>query len=472
MPADRDFGPTSERWGTHRMSSATATNLDYQDAPIPPHDLPAEQVVIGAMMLSFDAIGEVAEAMDVADFYRPAHATIYQAILGLYSSDEPTDPVAVKAELERRGELTRAGGAPYLHTLIATVPTAANAAYYAEIVAEKAQQRRLVEAGMRITQLGYIGAEGAEIAEVMDRAQAALDTVIDDRAGGAGYTLFADLRAERLAALDDLQAGRVPPGLPTGFLDLDAITGGWKPGQLVVIAGRPGLGKTALAVDMARNASVKCGQTSVIFSLEMTEAELWDRIIAAEARVRGRDMKTPGALTLADYDRILDAHDRIDAGGALIIDDTPTMTVTQMRAKARRIKARHGLGLIVVDYLQLMTSGRRVESRQVEVSEFSRQLKILAKELEVPVLALSQLNRGPEQRQDKRPLLSDLRESGSLEQDADVVLLIHRPEVYEDDSPRSGEADLILAKHRGGPTATVTVAQQLHYYRFTDLARP
>lgn len=456
------------------MSNAMIAELgfDYENAPMPPHDMAAEQSVLGGMMLATDAIGEVTESMDVADFYRPAHAAIYQAILVLYSKGDPTDPVAVSTELERRGDLDRTGGAPYLHTLIATVPTATNAAYYAEIVAEKAKLRRLGKAGTRIQQLGYAGVQGAdEIAMILDHAQAVLDTVVDDRATNSGYTLFAEMRAARLSALDDVQAGRVDPGLPTGFLDLDAITGGWKPGQLIVVAGRPGLGKSTLAVDMARTASVKHGKTSVIFSLEMSETELWDRIVSAEGKVRIHDMKTPHTLQPSDYDRITAALDRIDAGGPLIIDDTPTTTVAQIRAKARRIKARHNLDLIVVDYLQLMTSGHRAENRQVEVSEFSRQLKILAKEMQVPVIALSQLNRGPEQRQDKRPMLSDLRESGALEQDSDVVILVHRPEVYEDDSPRAGEADLILAKHRGGPTTTITVAQQLHYSRFADLAQ-
>jgi replicative DNA helicase len=444
---------------------------DHQDSPLPPHDLAAEQTLLGAMMLSVDAIGEVTETMGVGDFYRPAHATIFETILDLYGGGAPTDVIALSAELARRGDLIRVGGAPYLHTLMSSVPTASNAGYYAELVADRAQERRLVSAGMRITQIGYGGAgQGAEIAELLDKAQAALDDVIDDRAG-AGYTLFTQMRAARLAELDDVQAGRVPPGLPTGFADLDAVIGGLRPGQLVVIAARPGLGKTALAVDMARNASVKRGQTSVIFSLEMTEAELWHRVIAAEAKVRLTAMTTPGALSAADLDRIVDAHDRIDAGGALVIDDTSSLTVTQIRAKARRIRARHGLGLVVVDYLQLMTSGRRVESRQVEVSEFSRQLKILAKELEVPVVALSQLNRSPEQRADKRPMLADLRESGALEQDSDVVVLIHRPDVYETNSPRAGEADLIVAKNRSGPTAWVTVAHQLHYCRFADMAR-
>jgi replicative DNA helicase len=446
--------------------------LDYENTQLPPNDMPAEQSVLGGMMLSNDAIGEVTEEIGADDFYRPAHAAIYQAILAQYAKGDPTDPIMVSAELERRGELKRCGGAPYLHTLIATVPTATNASYYASLVAEKATLRRLLEASIRIQQSAYVGAQGAEIADILDRAQASLDTVVDQRADSSGYTLFADGHADWLSALDDVQAGRVEPGLSTGFFDLDAVTGGWKPGQLIVIAGRPGLGKSTLAVDMARTASVKHGKTSMIFSLEMSEHELRDRIISAEAKLRLRDMKTPHTLEPSDYDRIADAVERITTGGPLIIDDTATSTVAQIRAKARRIKARHGLGLIVVDYLQLMTSGSRAENRQVEVSEFSRQLKILAKELEVPVIALSQLNRGPEQRQDKRPMLSDLRESGALEQDADVVLLVHRPEVYEDDSPRVGEADLILAKHRGGPTTTVTVAQQLHYSRFADLAKP
>lgn len=449
--------------------------MDGVAGSMPPHDLAAEQAVLGGMMLSADAIGEVTEVMAAGDFYRPAHTAIFQAVLALFGKGDPTEPVAVADELERRGELVRTGGAPYLHTLVAAAPrpSAEASAYYAQIVAEKAQLRRLGEAGMRIQQLGNAGGQGVdEIAVVLDQAQAALDAVVDDRAGSSGVALFADGHADWMSALDDVQAGRVESGLSTGFLDLDAVTGGLKPGQLIVIAGRPGLGKSTLAVDMARAASVKHGKTSVIFSLEMSETELRDRIISAEAKVRLVDLKTPHTLQPSDYDRIAEAAKRIAQGGALAIDDTASSTVAQIRAKARRIKARHGLHLIVVDYLQLMTSGRRAESRQVEVSEFSRQLKILGKELEVPVVALSQLNRGPEQRQDKRPMLSDLRESGALEQDADMVILVHRPEVYEDDSARGGEADLILAKHRGGPTSTVTVAQQLHYSRFVDLAKP
>ncbi|WP_226358751.1 replicative DNA helicase [Pseudonocardia sp. ICBG601] len=440
------------------------------DALLPPHDLAAEQAVLGAMLLSAEVIGEVTEIVAARDFYRPAHASIYQAVCDLDGNGEPSDPVAVAAELDRRGELGRIGGAAHLHTLLAAVPVAANAGFYAELVVEKATLRRLVECGLRIQQLGHTGLRTGEIGETLDRARSTLDGVVNGLDDSSSYAVFGSGHAAWLAALDGLQSGWAAPGLPSGFLDLDRVTGGWKPGQLVVIAGRPGLGKSTVALDMVRAASVRHGKTSMVFSLEMSESELRDRIISAEAKVRLADMKTPYALEARDYERIHAAAERITGSGVLVIDDTATTTVTQIRAKARRVKARYGLDLIVVDYLQLMSSGARAENRQVEVSDFSRQLKILAKDLDVPVIALSQLNRGPEQRIDKRPLLSDLRESGALEQDADIVILLHRPEVYDSDSDRAGEADLILAKHRGGPTITVTVAQQLHYSRFADLA--
>ncbi|WP_226351944.1 replicative DNA helicase [Pseudonocardia sp. ICBG601] len=439
--------------------------------PLPPHDLGAEQAVLGAMMLSPEVVGDVAGSVTVRDFYRPLHATVFQVVCDLDGGGEPSDPVAVAAELDRRGELGRVGGAAYLHTLIAAVPVAANAAYYAEIVVEKAMLRRLIESGIRITQLGHIGVGCGEIGEVIDRARSTLEGVSAAGDESAGCVGFGTGHAAWLAGLDGVQSGFGEPGLPSGLDDLDEVTGGWKPGQLIVIAARPGLGKSTLALDMVRSASVRHGRTSVIFSLEMSESELRDKIIAAEARVRVSDLRTPHALDALAYERITAAAARVIGGGALFIDDTATTTVAQIRAKARRLQARHGLDLIVVDYLQLMSSGARTENRQVEVSDFSRQLKVLAKDFDVPVIALSQLNRGPEQRVDKRPMLSDLRESGALEQDADVVVLLHRPDAYDHEDPRAGEADLILAKNRGGPTRTVAVAHQLHYSRFAGLAR-
>jgi replicative DNA helicase len=435
----------------------------------PPQDQAAEQSVLGGMMLSKDAIADVVEVLRSADFYRPGHQIVFDCVLDLYGRGEPADAVMVAAELERRGELRRVGGAPYLHTLIAAVPTAANAGYYAEIVAEKAILRRLVEAGTRIVQLGYAGADGSDVNEVVDRAQASIYEVTERRMS-EDYVALEELLQPTMDEIDAIASrGGSALGVPTGFVDLDEVTNGLHPGQMIIIAARPGIGKSTLGLDFCRACSVKHGMTSVIFSLEMSRTEIVMRMLSAEARIRLQDMRG-GRMSDDDWTRLARRMSEISEA-PFFIDDSPNMTMMEIRAKARRLKQRHDLKLIVVDYMQLMTSGKRVESRQQEVSEFSRQLKLLAKELEVPVVAISQLNRGPEQRTDKRPMLADLRESGSLEQDADMVVLIHRPDAWERDDPRAGEADLILAKHRAGPTATVTVAHQLHYSRFADLAQ-
>jgi len=432
----------------------------------PPQDLEAEQSVLGGMLLSKDAIADVVEVLRSADFYKPAHQTIYDAVMDLYGRGEPADPVTVSGELTKRGELGRIGGAPYLHTLISSVPTAANAGYYARIVSERAILRRLVEAGTRIVQMGY--ADTGEVDDVVDRAQAEVFAVTERRTA-EDYAPLADIME---GTLDEIEAsssrGGTMIGVPTGFTDLDQLTNGLHPGQLIVIAARPGLGKSTLGLDFARSASVKHGLTSVIFSLEMTRNEITMRLLSAEARVALHHMRS-GTMSDDDWNRLARKMSEV-ASAPLFVDDSPHMTMMEIRAKCRRLKQRHELRLVVVDYLQLMTSGKRVESRQQEVAEFSRSLKLLAKELQVPVVALSQLNRGPEQRTDKRPLLSDLRESGSIEQDSDLVMLLHREDAYERESPRAGEADFIVAKHRNGPTATVTVAFQGHYSRFVDMA--
>jgi replicative DNA helicase len=718
----------------------------------PPQDHLAEQSVLGGMMLSKDAIADVVEVLRPGDFYRPAHQSVYDCVLDLYSRGEPADPITVAAELERRGELRRVGGAPYLHTLIATVPTAANAGYYAEIVAEKAVLRRLVEAGTRIVQLGYAGQDGSDVNEIVDRAQSAIYEVTERRTS-EDYVALEELLQPTMDEIDAIASrGGSSLGVPTGFADFDELTNGLHAGQMIIVAARPGVGKalaldtplptptgwttmgevavgdqlidangrpttvvaatdvmtdrpcyevefsdgtvivadeqhqwltgsrvrttgelaasldvnhsvrnaepldlperelplppyvvgaslgdsraaahdleivcfveadgvdavpqgighipveylrasetqrrallaglldtngtvsasgsvqftatdqrladeaqelilslgyqcrmstvqvggapsctltfttddrvfrlerkhlrqkelladqppdprvryivdvrpvasvpvrcvevdnadhlylagramvpthnSTLGLDWVRSCSIKHGMTSVVFSLEMSRTEIVMRMLSAEARIRLADMRG-GRMTDDDWTRLARRMSEISEA-PLFIDDSPNMTMMEIRAKARRLKQRNDLKLIVLDYLQLMTSGKRVESRQQEVSEFSRQLKLLAKELEVPVVAISQLNRGPEQRTDKRPMLADLRESGSLEQDADMVLLIHRPDAWERDDPRAGEADLILAKHRAGPTATVTVAHQLHYSKFADLAQ-
>ena len=663
----------------------------------PPQDNNAEQSVLGSMLLSKDAIADVVESVRGTDFYRPAHETIFDAVVDLYGRGEPADPVTVSAELQRRGELARIGGAPYLHTLSASVPIAANAGYYAEIVREKAILRRLVDAGTRIAQMGYSG-EG-QVDQVVDRAQAEVYGVTDKRTA-EDYAPLSDIME---SALDEIEAissrdgGLV--GVPTGFADLDELTNGLHGGQMVIVAARPAVGKalsleTALAtptgwttmgevrvgdqlfgadglpttvvaatdvmldrpcyqmvfsdgsmitadaqhqwltaardadpavgtteqiaasvetghavantaplqgrlaehriraqlmdacdrrgeveredgsitltfptaaqaecvyewivslgytctrvspvmlnfstiddvfgsyekallhkelrttstarvgcrlitevrriesvpvrcvevdnadhmylagesmvpthnstlgLDICRSASIHHNLASVIFSLEMTRNEITMRLLSAEAKIPLNHMRN-GHMNDEDWAKLARKMGEVSSA-PFFIDDSPNMTMMEIRAKARRLKQRHDLRLIVIDYLQLMTSGKRVESRQIEVSEFSRQIKLLAKELDVPIVALSQLNRGPEQRSDKRPMMSDLRESGAIEQDADMVILLHREDVYEKESTRPGEADLIVAKHRNGPTRDVTVAFQGHYSRFVDMAQ-
>ncbi|MFJ9772834.1 replicative DNA helicase [Kitasatospora sp. NPDC101157] len=436
---------------------------------VPPQDLAAEQSVLGGMLLSKDAIADVVEVLKPADYYRPAHEMIHGAILDLYARGEPADPITVAGELTKRGELQRVGGAPYLHTLVNSVPTAANAEYYAQIVHERAVLRRLVEAGTRIAGMGY-AAEG-DVDEIVNAAQAEIYAVTEQRTN-EDYAPLADIME---GALDEIEAigsrnGQMS-GVPTGFADFDQLTNGLHPGQMIVIAARPAMGKSTLALDFARACSIHHKLPSVIFSLEMGRNEIAMRLLSAEARVALHHMRS-GNMTDDDWTRV--ARRMPDVSEApLFIDDSPNLSMMEIRAKCRRLKQRNDIKLIVIDYLQLMQSGgsRRAENRQQEVSDMSRNLKLLAKELEVPVIALSQLNRGPEQRTDKRPMVSDLRESGSIEQDADMVILLHREDAYEKESPRAGEADLIVAKHRNGPTATITVAFQGHYSRFVDMTR-
>src|SRR3954452_2609411 len=447
---------------------------EFQGAPstgelmrTPPQDLAAEQSVLGGMLLSKDAIADVVEVVRGHDFYRPAHELVYEAILDLYGRGEPADAVTVSAELQKRGELGRVGGAPYIHTLLQSVPTAANAGYYARIVRETAILRRLIEAGTKIVQMGFTGDGDAD--DVVDAAQAEVYAVTDRRTSEDYLPLSAIMEG----TLDEIEAigsrGDEMVGVPTGFADFDELTNGLHPGQMIVVAARPAVGKSTLGLDVARSAAIKHDMATCVFSLEMSRNEITMRLLSAEARVPLHHMRT-GKLTDDDWTRLARRMGEV-SGAPLFIDDSPNMSMMEIRAKCRRLKQRHNLKLVVIDYLQLMQSGKQVESRQQEVSEFSRALKLLAKELEVPVVAISQLNRGPEQRTDKRPQMSDLRESGSIEQDADMVVLLHREELYERESPRAGEADFIVANHRNGPTATITVAFQGHYSRFVDMAQ-
>lgn len=431
-----------------------------------PHDMLAEQSTLGGMLLSQEAVAEVFEEVRARDFYAPKHELIFEAILTLFSKGEPTDVITITDELMKNGKLVMAGGADYLHTLTSIVPTAANAGFYAKIVAEKATLRRLVEVGTRIAQSGYSN-EG----DVIDLVNKAQSEVYDVLAAG-GSEDIADLNV----ALDDavkeieraqMQGGALA-GVPTGFVELDEKTHGLHGGQLILIAARPAVGKSTLGLDFARNAAIRNRQATVIFSLEMSRADIALRMISAETSIPLQNLRK-GEVNDSDWAKFAQVRSQIN-DAPLYIDDSPNLTLVEIRAKCRRLAQRIDLKLIVIDYLQLMTSGKKVESRQQEVSEFSRALKLLAKELKVPVVALSQLNRQSEQGgSNKKPEISQLRESGSLEQDADVVILLHREGMGEQNHARAGEADIILAKQRNGPTGTVIVAFQGQYSRFMNM---
>jgi replicative DNA helicase len=440
---------------------------DVPGARVPPQDVVAEQSVLGAMLMSKQAIDPASELLSGRDFYRPAHELIFETIIDLANRGEPVDALTVSHELQRRGELARVGGAPYLHTLVNTVPNVASADYYASIVREKAVLRRLIEVGNRISSLGW--AETGELDALVDTAQ----KVVMDVDSSRGVDDYRDVASLLGATIDEIEAIQARDGdmagLGSGFDDLDRITTGFRPGQMIVIAARPGVGKSTLGLDFCRAASIRQSTPSAIFSLEMTGAEISMRLLSAEAKVPIHHMRG-GGMSEDDWNRIGRAMPRVQSA-PILIDDSPNLTMPEIRAKARRMHKQHGIGLVVIDYLQLMTSGKRVENRQVEVSEFSRQIKLLAKELELPVVAISQLNRMSEQGGDKKPQLSNLRESGSIEQDADIVLLVHRPEIYGDDE-RKGEADLIVAKNRSGPTDSgIAVGFQGHYSRFVPMAK-
>ena len=432
-----------------------------------PNDQQAEQSVLGGMLLSQDAVADVFEYIGSHDFYAPKHELIFSAIYALYGRGEPTDVITVTAELTRNGNLVRAGGADYLHSLTSVVPTAANAGFYAKIVQEKAVLRRLVEAGTSIATMGYTN-EG-EVEDLVNQAQAEIYAV-----GSSAFSEdYVPLNVSLEAAVEEIEIaqkrGGEMSGIATGFYELDKLTHGLHGGQLIILAARPGVGKSTLALDFARHAAIKQKQPVLFFSLEMSRAEIALRLLSAEADVRLQNMRG-GNVGQDEWKKLANVRGNLN-DSPLFIDDSANLTLVEIRAKCRRLASSLGLKLIVIDYIQLLTSGKKVESRQQEVSEFSRSLKLLAKELNVPVIAISQLNRNSEQKTDKKPEISHLRESGSLEQDADVVILLHREDMGVKDSPRAGEADIILAKQRSGPTDTVAVLFQGAYSRFMNMSK-
>lgn len=435
----------------------------------PPHDPAAEQAVIGAMMLSRTAIADVIEIIrDTGDFYVPAHQDIFDAILDMYGRSKPADPRTVAAQLRERGDLTRIGGSPYLHHCINQVPTAANAGYYAEIVRDCAILNRLLEVTNRTRQAIYT-AKGNP-AGIVDEAQAAIADVIGTSEAAADTHVGADTEGY-LDRLEHFQREGRSVGVPTGFIDLDSLFGGFLPGQVIIVAARPAMGKSTLALDFARAAAVTHNLPTALFSLEMGRDEIKHRLYSAQGRIPLHHIRQQGGMTTDDWARFAKVLPRVDQA-PLHIDADPNKSVARIQARCRALQQAGGLRLVVIDYLQLMQSGtsRQGGNRQQEISDITRGLKLAAMDLQVPIVLLSQLNRGPEQRTDKKPMVSDLRESGSIENDADIVMLIHREDAYDKTSPRSGEADLIVGKNRNGATPTITVAFQGHYSRFVDMA--
>ncbi|HEX2039126.1 MAG TPA: replicative DNA helicase [Acidimicrobiales bacterium] len=434
---------------------------------VPPHDLQAEESLLGAMLLSRDAIVDAVEICGADDFYKPAHGHVFEAVTRLYGQGEPVDPVTVADELRRAGLLEAVGGPATLATLQANTPAISNAAGYAKIVEEHALLRRLIGVAGEIAELGYDVPD--DVAGAVDRAESMVFEVAQRRVTDTTKPLRELLSAslDRLEALYD--RGEAITGVPTGFVDLDDRLSGLQPSNLVIVGARPAMGKTSFALNIAAHAAVEARVPVLVFSLEMSHLEITQRLICAEARVEATRMRN-GRLQDSDWTKISHAIGRLGEA-PIFIDDNPMVTVMDIRAKARRLKSREGLGLVVIDYLQLMSGRSNAENRQVEISEISRGLKILARELEVPVVALSQLSRQLEMRADKRPQLADLRESGALEQDADVVMFLYRDEVYNAESPDRGTAEVIVSKHRSGPTGITQLAFLDHYTKFANMAR-
>jgi replicative DNA helicase len=434
---------------------------------VPPHNLQAEESLLGAMLLSRDAIVDAVEICATDDFYKPAYGHVFDAITSLYGQGEPVDPVTVADELRRADLLDAIGGPAALLSLQANTPATSNAARYARIVEEHSLLRRLIGVAGEIAELGYEVPDDVESA--VDRAESMVFEVAQRRVTDTTRPLR-DLLSAQLDRLESLyERGEAITGVPTGFIDLDEQLAGLQPSNLVILGARPAAGKTSFALNIVSHAAMDANIPVLFFSLEMSHLEITQRLLCAEARVDATRMRN-GKLLEADWPKISHAIGRLGEA-PIYIDDNPAVTVMDIRAKCRRLKSREGLGMVVIDYLQLMSGRSSAENRQVEISEISRGLKILARELQVPVVALSQLSRNLEMRADKRPMLADLRESGALEQDADVVMFLYRDEVYNADTSDKGVAEVIVSKHRNGPTGYVRLAFLDHYTRFANLAR-
>jgi replicative DNA helicase len=440
------------------------TTLQQTSQRVPPHSVEAEESVLGAMLLSETSISDVLEKLRSDDFYKPAHRRIFESVVSLFGRGEAVDSVTAAEELRRAGALEEVGGKPYLFHLVNSVPAASNASYYARIVEETALLRRMIEATQQAAAMAFESSD--DVDNIVDQVEQMIFSVAQRRLGDR-FAHIRDLLHEHLEQVEALQLrGASVTGVPSGFIDLDNLTSGLQPSNLVIVAARPSFGKTSFALNIAQQAATEHGVPVAIFSLEMSKMELVQRLVCAEALVDVHKLRT-GNLSDQDWSRLATAVGRL-ADAPVYIDDTEAVTVLEIRAKARRLKQKHGLGLVIVDYLQLMSGPRRSENRQQEISEISRSLKILARELEVPVIAVSQLSRAVEARQDKRPMLADLRESGAIEQDADLVIFIYRDEVYNPDSPDKGTVEILLSKHRNGPVGRLKLTFLQNYTKFAS----
>lgn len=435
---------------------------------VPPHDLEAEQAIIGSMLTDRDAVISAIEILKEEDFYREDNKAIYTAILNLYNRAEPIDIITVKSELESMGKLEQVGGLEYLAELPEKVPTTANAMKYIKIVEEKSTLRRLIKTANEIIELGYSPTEDVE--DIMEGAEKKIFNIMQEK-NQKGYAPIKDVLVESVTKLEELYNRKQHiTGVPSGFTELDYRTAGFHGSELILIAARPAMGKTAFALNIATNAAVKANVPVAVFSLEMSKEQLVNRILCSESMVDSNKVRT-GKLEEDDWTKLAGAIGPLSEA-EIFIDDTPGINITEIRAKCRKLKLEKNIGMVVIDYLQLIQgSNKRGGSREQEISEISRSLKILAKELDVPVIALSQLSRAAEQRPDHRPMLSDLRESGAIEQDADIVMFLYRDDYYNQDSEKKDIAEIIIAKHRGGSTGTVELLWLGSYTKFVNLER-
>ena len=433
---------------------------------IPPHNEEAERSALGACMLSKEALMDVAEEVKVEDFYNESHREIFRSIMRLFRENTSVDMLTVCEDLKKQKALDMVGGRTYIGTLTAEVPSTANAGDYARIIAEKAMLRQMIAASEEIAVKGYEDKEAADT--LINDAEASIFRIAQRRQK-RDYAKIQDVLMKNLRLIDEAEQNQGnATGLPTGFKRLDEITSGLQKSDLIIVAARPGMGKTAFALNIAAQSAVKANASVMIFSLEMSQEQLGQRLISMQAMVASEKLKK-GTLERQDWDKINVALDQLNET-KIVIDDTPGITVMEMRNKCRRLKAEQGLDLIVIDYLQLMTYEGRTDNRQQEVSALSRHLKLLAREMDCPVIVLSQLSRAPEQRQDKRPMLSDLRESGSIEQDADIVIFLYRDDYYNDNSEKPGICEVNLAKHRSGSTEKMELTWVARYTKFSDMA--